>query len=179
MPSGRLLVCAAIAISFIVLDWPGLPLTLNRSTSHSRSPSPTSSRCAAIFCAFARILRAAIAAAAPPTGVEREPQVPAPYGALSVSPSSIWISSDERPSSVAMICAYVVAWPWPWLIVPSRAIALPVGLTRMSQLSKSPMPRMSQTFVGPAPTISVNVEIPMPISSPFARFSACSLRSAS
>src|SRR5215469_14422619 len=25
------------------------------------------------------------------------------------------------------IYAKVVAWPWPWLIVPSRAIALPVG----------------------------------------------------
>ena len=151
-------------------------MTWKRSTSHSRSPSPTSSRCAAIFCAFARILRAAIAAAAPATGVERDPQVPAPYGALSVSPSSIWISSDDSPSSVAMICAYVVAWPWPWLIVPRRAMALPVGLMRMSQLSKSPMPRMSQTLVGPAPTISVKVLMPMPISSPCLRFSACSLR---
>ena len=78
MPSGRLLVCAARAISFIVFAAAGLPLTLKRSISHSRSPSPTSSRWAAIFCAFARILRAAIAAAAPATGVEREPQVPAP-----------------------------------------------------------------------------------------------------
>ncbi len=48
------------AISFMVFACAGLPLTLKRSTSHSRSPSPTSSRWAAIFCAFARILRAAM-----------------------------------------------------------------------------------------------------------------------
>ena len=120
-----------------------------------------------------------MAAAAPPTGVERDPHVPAPYGALSVSPSSIWISSDGRPSSVAMICAYVVMWPWPWVMVPRRAIALPVGFTRMSQLSKSEMPRMSHTLLGPAPTISVKVLMPMPMSSPFLRFSACSFLSPS
>ena len=51
----------------------GSPLTRNRSTSQSRSSSPTSKRCAAIFLALSLILRAARAAAAPATGVEREP----------------------------------------------------------------------------------------------------------
>jgi hypothetical protein len=60
-------------ISFMVAALSGRPLTLKRSTSHSRSPSPTSSKCAAIFCALALILRAAMAQAAPATGVEREP----------------------------------------------------------------------------------------------------------
>ena len=36
---------------------------------------------------------------------------------------------------------------------------------------------MSKCFEGPAPTISVKLEMPMPISSPRARFSACSFRS--
>src|SRR5215472_12682415 len=40
------------------------------------------------------------------------------------------------PSSLARICANVVACPWPWLIVPSRAITLPVGWTLISQESK-------------------------------------------
>ncbi len=40
------------------------------------------------------------------------------------------------------------------------------------------MPRMSKSLDGPAPTISVKLEMPMPISSPLLRFSACSLRSA-
>ena len=81
------------------------------------------------------------------------------------------------PSSSAMICAYVVSWPWPCDLVPKRAMALPVGCTRSSQESNILMPRMSKCFDGPAPTISVKLEMPMPISSPFARFSACSLRS--
>ena len=78
MPAGRLPVCETMQISFMVFAWPGLPFTLKRSISHSRSPSATSSRCAAIFFALSLILRAAIAVAAPDTGVEREPQVPAP-----------------------------------------------------------------------------------------------------
>ena len=53
------------------------------------------------------------------------------------------------------------------------------GLTRISQLSNMPTPSMSQALLGPAPTISVNVHRPMPISSPLARFSACSRRSPS
>ena len=38
---------------------------------------------------------------------------------------------------------------------------------------------MSKVCEGPAPTASVNEEMPMPINSPRARFSACSLRSSS
>ena len=38
---------------------------------------------------------------------------------------------------------------------------------------------MSMCLRGPAPTVSVKNETPMPISSPLARFSACSLRSSS
>jgi hypothetical protein len=38
---------------------------------------------------------------------------------------------------------------------------------------------MSKCFEGPAPTISVKLEIPMPISWPRLRFSACSRRNAS
>ncbi len=77
-----------------------------------------------------------------------------------------------------MIWAYVVSWPCPCDFVPKRAIALPVGWMRSSQESNILMPRMSKCFDGPAPTISVKLEMPMPMSSPFLRFSACSLRSA-
>ena len=60
-------------MSFMVLKRSGAPLTTKRSMSHSRSPSCTSSSQAAIICALARILRPAMAVAAPATGVEREP----------------------------------------------------------------------------------------------------------
>ena len=46
-----------------------------------------------------------------------------------------------------------------------RVIAAPVGWMRISQLSNIAMPRMSQFFEGPAPTISVKKDTPMPISS--------------
>ena len=46
----------------------------------------------------------------------------------------------------------------PWRMVPMRAIALPVGWTRISQLSNMPTPRMSHILLGPAPTISVKVQ---------------------
>ena len=36
---------------------------------------------------------------------------------------------------------------------------------------------MSKSFDGPAPTTSVKLQMPMPISSPRLRFSACSFRS--
>ncbi len=48
---------------------------------------------------------------------------------------------------------------------------------RISAESNILIPRMSKSFDGPAPTISVNEQMPIPISSPFARFSACSRRS--
>ena len=70
MPCGWL-VYAANAISWMVFAFCGAPLTKNFPVSHSRSSSPTSSRCAAIFFALSRILRAAIAPAAPAVGVER------------------------------------------------------------------------------------------------------------
>ena len=88
------------------------------------------------------------------------------------------------PISVAMIWAQVVSWPWPWLLVPMRAMPAPVGCMRISQESNIAMPRMSQFFDGPAPTISVKKETPRPMISRVsprlnaARFSACSFRSA-
>src|SRR3984893_18181414 len=72
--------------------------------------------------------------------------------------------SAGMPISLARIWAKVVACPWPWLTLPSRAIALPVGCTRISHESNMPMPRMSQFFIGPAPTISVKKLTPIPIS---------------
>ena len=54
-----------------------------------------------------------------------------------------------------MIWAKVVSWPWPWLWTPSRAMTLPVGWTRISHESNILMPRMSKSWDGPAPTISV------------------------
>ena len=66
--------------------------------------------------------------------------------------------------------------PLPWDLVPKRAMALPVGWMRISQESNILSPRMSKCFDGPAPTISVKLEMPMPISSPRFRFSACSRR---
>ena len=83
----------------------GEPLTLNLPGSHSRSSSDASSRWAASVRALARILRDAIEAAAPDVGVEREPYVPRPYGAVSVSPYSILMSWTGKPSSSAMIWA--------------------------------------------------------------------------
>ena len=59
-------------MSFIVMETSD-PGTMKRSISHSRSLSLTSSTWAAIFLALSLILRAARAAAAPATGVEREP----------------------------------------------------------------------------------------------------------
>ena len=62
-----------------------------------------------------------------------------------------------------------------------RAIALPVGWMRISQLSNMPTPRMSHILLGPAPTTSVKVTRPMPIrcvAFGSARRAACSARSA-
>ena len=89
------------------------------------------------------------------------------------------MSSGGMPSSSATICANVVSWPWPWVCTDSRTTALPVGCTRTSAPSAMPSPTMSMCLRGPAPTVSVKNETPMPISSPRARFSACSRRSSS
>jgi hypothetical protein len=43
--------------------------------------------------------------------VDRDAYVPRPYGAVSVSPSSILMSATGKPSSSAMIWAKVVSWP--------------------------------------------------------------------
>ena len=75
-----------------------------------------------------------------------------------------------------MIWAKVVSWPWPCDWTPIRASTLPVGWTRISHESNILMPRMSKSCDGPAPTISVKLLMPMPMSSPRSRFSACSLR---
>ena len=120
-----------------------------------------------------------MAVAAPATGVEREAYVPSPYGAVSVSPYSILMSPTGNPSSSAMIWANVVSWPWPCVWTPIRARTLPVGWTRISHESNIFSPRMSKSCDGPAPTISVKLLMPMPMSSPRSRFSACSLRSSS
>ena len=98
---------------------------------------------------------------------------------MSVSPSSTLTLDIGMPSSSATICANVVSWPWPWLWTPRRRIADPVGCTRSSAESNILMPMMSNSCDGPAPTISVKELMPMPMSSPRARFSACSLRSSS
>ena len=105
--------------------------------------------------------------------------MPSPYGVRSVSPWRTWTSSGGIPSSSATICANVVSWPWPWVCALIETIALPEGWTRRSAPSFIDMPRMSMCLRGPAPTPSVKKETPMPISSPRARFSACSLRSSS
>ena len=81
----------------------GAPLTENFPGSQTRSSSAASSRCAAIFRALSRIFRAATAAAAPATGVERLAYVPSPYGAVSVSPSSTWMWAAGIPNSSARI----------------------------------------------------------------------------
>src|SRR6187551_3349777 len=73
------------------------------------------------------------------------------------------MSSAGMPISVAMIWAQVVSWPWPWLLEPTRAMPAPVGCRRISQESNIAMPRMSQFFDGPAPTISVKNETPRPM----------------
>ena len=69
---------AANAMSWIEVDFSGAPLTTNLPFSNSRSSSEASRRCAAIFCAFARIRRETMAVAAPETGVERLAYVPRP-----------------------------------------------------------------------------------------------------
>ena len=65
-------------MSWIVFDFSGRALDDEAPFSHSRSSSEASSRCAAIFCALARIRRETIAVAAPETGVERLAYVPRP-----------------------------------------------------------------------------------------------------
>ena len=62
-----------MAMSWIVTDLEGSPLTWNEPFSHSRSATDTSSMPEAMICALSRTLRATSAAAAPETGVERLP----------------------------------------------------------------------------------------------------------
>ncbi len=132
-----------------------------------------------MICALSRTLRATSAAAAPDTGVDRLPYVPSPNGVWSVSPLTTWMSAGGIPISSATICANVVSWPCPWLMQETRSTALPVGCTRSSLPSAMPSPRMSMSLRGPAPTASVKNATPIPISSPRARFSACSRRRSS
>ncbi len=65
-------------MSWMVFDRCGEPFTENLPVSQTRSSSAHSRRCAAIFFAFSRIFRAAIAPAAPAVGVERLAYVPSP-----------------------------------------------------------------------------------------------------
>src|ERR1700694_389621 len=71
------------------------------------------------------------------------------------------------PSSSATIWANVVSWPWPCDLTPILRMALPVGCTRSSALSNILKPRMSNSAPWPAPTTSVKLSIPMPVTSPF------------
>ena len=105
--------------------------------------------------------------------------MPRPYGVLSVSPSWTSTSAAGMPSSSATIWAKVVMCPWPWVCTPSFSTALPVGCTRSSAESNMRSPAMSYSAPLPAPTTSVKLATPMPMSSPRARFSACSRRSSS
>ncbi len=50
-------------------------------------------------------------------------------GVASVSWATIATSSTRTPSSSATTCASVVAWPCPWLGVPTAASTPPVGST--------------------------------------------------
>ena len=61
----------SIATSWTVLPWLGSPLTYQRPGSHSRSAGSHSMAAAVITRALSRIRCAAIAAAAPDTGVDR------------------------------------------------------------------------------------------------------------
>ena len=121
-------------MSWIVFDRSGEPLTLNFPFDHSRSSGLASSRWAAIWRDFSRILRAATAVAAPAhrRGAGGRSSR-SPYGAVSVSPYSILTMSETgNPSSSAMIWAKVVSWPWPWVWTPTASSTLPVGWTRIS-----------------------------------------------
>ena len=131
---------APMAISWMVLPTDGSPFTNQRPFSHSRSSGEHSSMAAATMRALSRTRRAAIATAAPDTGVERSrrcrgrtaccrcrrgrPRCP-PAGCRS-PPTTIW--------------AKVVSWPWPWVCTESRTTALPVGCTRSSAPSAMPRP---------------------------------------
>ncbi len=56
----------------------GAPRTEKPPSAYPTSSSAASSRWAAIFVALSRSLRATIAVAAPPTGVDRDAYVPSP-----------------------------------------------------------------------------------------------------
>ena len=74
MPSGRSPApCARMAMSWIVTEALGSPVTWKLPFSHSRSATDTSSIPDAMILALSRILRATSAAAAPDTGVDRLP----------------------------------------------------------------------------------------------------------
>ncbi len=96
-----------------------------------------------------------------------------------MSPCMTVTSSGGMPSSPATIWAKVVSWPWPWVWTPIFRIALPVGWMRSSAESNMRSPAMSYSAPGPAPTTSVKLAMPMPISSPLAHRSSCSARSSS
>ena len=98
-----------MAISWIVLPFSGSPFTCQRPWFHSRSSGEHSSAAAAMMRALSRTRRVTTAAAAPDTGVDREPYVPRPNGVLSVSPWITSMSSGGMPISCDTICANVVS----------------------------------------------------------------------
>jgi hypothetical protein len=83
------------------------------------------------------------------------------------------------PISSATIWANVVSCPCPWLCTDRPDDGLAGRVDPHLAPSAMPRPTMSMCLRGPAPTVSVKNEMPMPISSPRARFSACSRRSSS
>jgi hypothetical protein len=62
-----------MATSWMVTDFSGSPFTRNVPASYSMSATDTSSIPDAMICALSRTFLATRAAAAPDTGVEREP----------------------------------------------------------------------------------------------------------
>ena len=91
-----------LALLRVALDEPPAELPLQVIGAHSKAA-------AAIDRALSLTLLDTIAAAAPDTGVEREPYVPRPKGVLSVSPWMTSMSSGGIPSSWLTICAKVVS----------------------------------------------------------------------
>jgi carbon-monoxide dehydrogenase large subunit len=67
--------------------------------------------------------------------VEREPPVPIPNDAASVSPAMNLIRSGSTPSRSTSIWVWIVAWPWPCEIEPVTKVMPPSGSKRISAVS--------------------------------------------
>ena len=89
------------------------------------SSTDASSRCAASRLPLSSTVSLATYTALPAVWREREPIVPDPLGTSAVSDCRIVMSSIATPSLSAMIIENAVTWPWPWALVPTRAITFP------------------------------------------------------